>query len=310
MNPGSRNSPSAEPAGVSVPVPPMAHAAQAGPDLISLALSEDLAEAGDITSAAFITEESRSTARIVARETCVVSGIATALEVFRRVDPTLVVTPCRRDGDRVPAGTALIEISGSSRAILSGERTALNFLGRLCGIATQARLYAEAVAGTKTQLLDTRKTTPGWRLLEKAAVKDGGCVNHRMGLYDAVLVKDNHLAALGDLSLLPPVIGRLRSDHPGLSIEIEADTLEQVERLLAMPGIDVLLLDNMATDRMRRAVALRDAVAPGVQLEASGGVTLATIPGIAATGVDRISVGALTHSAPHADLSLEISDAP
>jgi nicotinate-nucleotide pyrophosphorylase (carboxylating) len=278
--------------------------------LIGLALSEDLGETGDITSLAFIPEASRSRARIVAREDCIASGLEVALEVFRRVDPTLEVTPRCDEGDLVAEGSSLIDLYGSSRSILSGERTALNFLGRLCGIATQARRYADAVAGTKAVLLDTRKTTPGWRLLEKAAVKHGGCVNHRMGLFDAALVKDNHLAALGDLALLPPVIAQLRADHPGLPIEIEADTLDQTEQLLGMTGIDVILLDNMSPELMRKAVALRDAKAPAVLLEASGGVTLGKLPEIAATGIDRISVGALTHSAPHADLSLEIADAP
>jgi len=278
--------------------------------LIDLALSEDLGETGDITSRAFIPEASRSRARIVAREDCIASGLEVAVEVFRRVDPTLEVTPRYAEGDLVAEGSSLIDLYGSSRSILSGERTALNFLGRLCGIATQARRYADAVAGTKAVLLDTRKTTPGWRLLEKAAVKHGGCVNHRMGLFDAALVKDNHLAALGDLALLPPVIAQLRADHPGLPIEIEADTLDQTERLLGMTGIDVILLDNMSPELMRKAVALRDAKAPAVLLEASGGVTLGKLPEIAATGIDRISVGALTHSAPHADLSLEIADAP
>jgi len=276
--------------------------------LIGLALSEDLGEAGDITSRAFIPETSRSRARIVAREACVVSGLEVALEVFRRVDPSLEVTPRCAEGDLVAEGSSLIDLYGSSRSILSGERTALNFLGRLCGIAKQARRYADAVAGTKAILLDTRKTTPGWRLLEKAAVKHGGCVNHRMGLFDAALVKDNHLAALGDLALLPPVIAQLRGDHPGLPIEIEADTLDQTEQLLGMTGIDVILLDNMTPETMRRAIALRDAKAPDVLLEASGGVTLGKLSEIAVTGIDRISVGALTHSAPHADLSLEIAD--
>jgi nicotinate-nucleotide pyrophosphorylase (carboxylating) len=278
--------------------------------LIGLALSEDLGETGDITSRAFIPETSRSKARIVAREDCIASGLEVALEVFRRVDPTLEVTPRSAEGDLVAEGSSLIDLYGSSRSILSGERTALNFLGRLCGIATQARRYADAVAGTKAILLDTRKTTPGWRLLEKAAVKHGGCVNHRMGLFDAALVKDNHLAALGDLALLPPVIAQLHADHPGLPIEIEADTLDQSEQLLGMTGIDVILLDNMSPELMRKAVALRDAKAPAVLLEASGGVTLGKLPEIAATGIDRISVGALTHSAQHADLSLEIADAP
>lgn len=275
-------------------------------ELISLALTEDLGKEGDITSKAFIPETSRSRARIVAREACVVSGLETAAEVFRRVDPSLEITPRCAEGDSVEKDSVLIDLRGSSRAILSGERTALNFLGRLCGVATQARLYADSVRGSKVRLLDTRKTTPGWRLLEKAAVKAGGCVNHRMGLYDAVLVKDNHLAALGDLALLPPVITGLRARHPGLPIEVEADTLDQVELLLGMDGIDVILLDNMPADRMRRAVELRNAKAPSVLLEASGGVTLERLPEIAATGVERISVGALTHSAPHADLSLEL----
>ena len=278
--------------------------------LLGLALSEDLGETGDITSRAFIPEASRSKAQIVAREDCIASGLEVAMEVFRRVDPTLEVTPRCAEGDLVAEGSSLIDLHGSSRSILSGERTALNFLGRLCGIATQARRYADAVAGTKAVLLDTRKTTPGWRLLEKAAVKHGGCVNHRIGLFDAALVKDNHLAALGDLALLPPVIAQLRSEHPGLPIEIEADTLDQTERLLGMTGIDVILLDNMTPETMRRAIALRDAKAPDVLLEASGSVTLGKLPEIAATGIDRISVGALTHSAPHADLSLEIADAP
>jgi nicotinate-nucleotide pyrophosphorylase (carboxylating) len=278
--------------------------------LIGLALSEDLGETGDITSRAFIPETSRSKARIVAREDCIASGLEVAVEVFRRVDPTLEVTPRCAEGDLVAEGSSLIDLYGSSRSILSGERTALNFLGRLCGIATQARRYADAVAGTKAVLLDTRKTTPGWRLLEKDAVKHGGCVNHRMGLFDAALVKDNHLAALGDLALLPPVIAQLRSEHPGLPIEIEADTLDQTERLLGMTGIDVILLDNMSPELMSKAVALRDAKAPDILLEASGGVTLGKLPEIAGTGIDRISVGALTHSAPHADLSLEIADAP
>ena len=275
-------------------------------DLISLALLEDLGAAGDVTSQAFITAEATSRARIVSRCDCIASGIATAVEVFRRIDPSLSNIVRSAEGDRLAPGSVLLEISGPTRSILSGERTALNFLGRLCGIATLSRRFADAVRGTKAVLLDTRKTTPGWRLLEKAAVKAGGCTNHRMGLHDAVLVKDNHLAALGDLALLPPVITRLRAEHPGLPIEIEADTLDQVEALLGMKGIDVILLDNMSTAQMTEAVARRNNLAPAVLLEASGGVTLATVAGIAATGVDRISVGALTHSATNADLSLEI----
>jgi nicotinate-nucleotide pyrophosphorylase (carboxylating) len=275
-------------------------------ELISLALSEDLGAAGDVTSRAFIPADSVSLARVVSRCDCIASGVAIAAEVFRRVDQTLTITAHVAEGERLSPGSLLLEISGPTRSILSGERTALNFLGRLCGIAALSRRYADAVKGTGVTLLDTRKTTPGWRLLEKHAVKAGGCTNHRMGLHDAVLVKDNHLAALGDLSLLPPVIARLRSEHPGLPIEIEADTLDQLKTLLGMQGIDVILLDNMSPAQMSEAVALRKKLAPAVLLEASGGVTLASIPGIAATGVDRISVGALTHSAANADLSLEM----
>ena len=286
-------------------------------DLVDLALAEDLGPqgaAGDITSQTFIPESSISSAKIVARSVCVASGLAVAQEVFRRVDPSLTISVACAEGDSLSPGALLLEVTGPTRSILSGERTALNFLGHLCGIATISRRYADALAdafahvgiASAVKLLDTRKTTPGWRVLEKQAVKAGGCVNHRMGLYDAALVKDNHLAALGDLSLLPPVIAKLHAEHPGLPIEIEADTLEQVERLLIMPGIDVILLDNMSPELMIRAVALRAAIAPSVLLEASGGVTLESLGEIARTGVDRISVGALTHSAMNADLSLEL----
>ena len=277
-------------------------------DLIALALAEDLGTGGDVTSRAFIPERSLSQARIVARCNCVASGIETAAEVFRRVDPSLSISPLRAEGEYVSKGSALMEVRGSTRSILSAERTALNFLGRLCGIATLSRRYADAVASTPVKLLDTRKTTPGWRILEKKAVKAGGCVNHRMGLHDAVLVKDNHLAALGNLQLLQPIITELPSDHPELPIEVEADTLEQVETLLTINGINAILLDNMSPDQMKRAVELRNVLAKDVRLEASGGVTLETLPEIAKSGVDRISVGALTHSAQNADLSLEVTN--
>lgn len=277
-------------------------------DLLNLALREDLGDGGDITSKAFIPAESVSRAKIVAREECIASGLSTAAEVFQRIDPDLQVTIRCAEGDHLQKGADLLEVIGSTRSILSGERTALNFLGRLCGVATQSGRYADAVQGINVALLDTRKTTPGWRLLEKQAVKAGGCSNHRMGLHDAVLVKDNHLAALGSLDALPKVISKLHAEHPGLKIEIEADTLEQVERLLGMEGIDVILLDNMPPDTIRKAVALRDATAPEVLLEASGGITLEDLRTIAETGVDRISVGALTHSAPNADLSLELGN--
>jgi nicotinate-nucleotide pyrophosphorylase (carboxylating) len=278
-------------------------------DLIQIALREDLGQAGDVTTKVFIPIDSKSQGRIVARSPCVVSGMSVAREVFLRIDPNLQVTLRCSEGDCMEEGGTLIEVSGSTRSILSAERTALNFLGHLCGIATLSRRYADEVRGTKVQLLDTRKTTPGWRKLEKDAVKAGGCVNHRMGLYDAVLVKDNHLAALGDLALLPPAIDRIRVENPGMALEIEADTLEQVERLLGMSGINVILLDNMTLEMMRRAVDLRSRMATGVLLEASGGVTLESLRSIAETGVDRISVGALTHSVSNADLSLDLVSA-
>jgi len=277
--------------------------------LISLSLAEDLGELGDITSQAFIPAESISLARIVAREDCIASGLSTAAEVFRQIDSQLEVTLCCAEGDWLAKGDPLMALKGSTRSILSGERTALNFLGRLCGVAMLSRRYADELKGSGVTLLDTRKTTPGWRLLEKQAVKAGGCTNHRMGLYDAVLVKDNHLAALGSLDALPVVISKLRAEHPGLPIEIEADTLEQLERLLAMQGIDVILLDNMDTTMLKKAVALRNNLSLGVLLEASGGVKLENLRQIADTGVDRISVGAITHSAPNADLSLELGHA-
>jgi nicotinate-nucleotide pyrophosphorylase (carboxylating) len=280
-------------------------------DIITLALTEDLGSnlaEGDVTSRAFIPRGSQSRARIITRMPCVVSGIETAREVFHRIDPSLKIFSTRDEGALLSKDAVLMEITGSTHSILSAERTALNFLGRLCGIATLSRRYAEAVAGTGVKILDTRKTTPGWRFLEKQAVKAGGCVNHRMGLYDAVLVKDNHLAALGNLSLLPPVIARLREEYPGLSVEIEADTLPQVKQLLSILGIDVILLDNMSRDQLEQAVAMRGALASQILLEASGGITLEALPTLATTGVDRISVGALTHSAPNADLSLELED--
>ncbi len=282
-------------------------------DLLALALAEDLGInhgtgniVGDLTSQAFIPSTSRSFAKIVARTPCIVSGLSPAAKVFKRVDPTLEISCLCQEGDLVEANAVLLTMRGSTRAILSAERTALNFLGRLCGIATLSRRYADAVQGTGVLLLDTRKTTPGWRLLEKQAVRAGGCLNHRMGLHDAVLVKDNHLAALGDLALLPPVLARLRAEHPRLSITVEADTLTQVAHLLTMTGIDVILLDNMSCDLMRQAVTLRAEKASPILLEASGGITLENVPEIARTGVDRISVGALTHSSVNADLSLEL----
>jgi len=276
-------------------------------DLIKSALAEDLG-AGDITSEAFISGEAKSHARIVTRKRAVAAGLFVALEVFRQVDPTLQVTLVAKEGETVEPGATLLEIHGATRSLLSAERVALNFLGRLMGIATLTQSYVSAVAGTGVTILDTRKMTPGWRLLEKEAVKLGGGKNHRMGLFDAILIKDNHLAALGmeQKNILPKKIQELRIKHPNLKIEIEADTLEQIAFFLTIKEVNTLLLDNMSLEEMSRAVVLKNQVSPKVRLEASGGITLENVRTVAETGVDEISLGALTHSALWADLSLEV----
>lgn len=272
------------------------------PDLIALALAEDIGD-GDVTSIYFTGPDRTAKARIVARETCVLAGMIPAREVFRRVDPNLCVQRQAEDGAHLAAGQSALEIEGRAASILTAERTALNFLQRLSGIATLTQKYVAAVAGTPAKILDTRKTTPGWRLLEKAAVASGGGHNHRIGLYDMVMVKDNHLAAGTSLEELQAAIRRVKSERPGTRVELEADTLDQVRSFLTLEGVDVILLDNMPPALLREAVALRR---PGLVFEASGGVTLETIRAIAETGVDFISVGALTHSARSVDLSLEI----
>lgn len=275
--------------------------------LIKSALEEDLG-AGDITSEAFISAEAKSHARIITRKRAVAAGLSVALEVFRQVDSTLQVTLIAKEGETVEPGATLLEIHGATRSLLSAERVALNFLGRLMGIATLTQSYVSAVAGTGVTILDTRKMTPGWRLLEKEAVKLGGGKNHRIGLFDAILIKDNHLAALGSQqkSILPKKIQELRIKHPNLKIEIEADTLEQIAFFLTIKEVSTLLLDNMSLEEMSRAVALKNQMSPEVRLEASGGITLENVRTIAKTGVDEISLGALTHSALWADLSLEV----
>ncbi len=272
------------------------------PDLIALALAEDIGD-GDVTSIYFTGADRTANARIVAREDCILAGMIPALEVFRRVDPDLSVQKRAEDGESLAAGQTALEITGRAASILTAERTALNFLQRLSGIATLTRKYAAAVEGTSAKILDTRKTTPGWRLLEKAAVASGGGHNHRLGLYDMVMVKDNHLAAGTSLEEIQAAIRRVKAERPGTRVELEADTLEQVRDFLTLEGVDVILLDNMPPPLLREAVGLRKA---GVVFEASGGVTLETIRAIAETGVDFISVGALTHSARSVDLSLEI----
>ncbi len=270
-------------------------------DPIAIALAEDIGR-GDLTSRYFVGTERRS-ARIFTKEPAIAAGVEIAAEVFRRVDPQIAVATVRASGTALDAGQTVLEITGAVRSILTAERVALNFLQRLSGVATMTRQFVDAVAGTKARILDTRKTTPGLRALEKAAVLAGGGRNHRFGLFDMVMVKDNHLAAETDLEPLQDAIRRCRADHPAMRIELEADTLDQVRRFLTLMGVDVILLDNMTTAELTEAVEMG---AGRVQFEASGGVSLATVAAIAATGVDFISVGALTHSPRAIDFSLEL----
>ena len=272
-------------------------------DPIAAALHEDLGK-GDITTEFFVPDALHASGRIVTRETAVVAGTGTAAEVFRKVDPTTDVQIVHADGDTVAAGDVIIEVRGLAPSILKAERVALNFLQRLCGIATLTRQFVDAVGNHPAKILDTRKTTPGLRALEKAAVAAGGGVNHRSGLYDMVLVKDNHLAALGGLSGFADQIRRLRKERPNIRIEVEADDLEQARAFVEIDGIDVILLDNMVPAQIREALALRR---NNIKFEASGGVTLKNVRRIAATGVDYISIGALTNSAPAVDLGLEMT---
>ena len=269
--------------------------------LVRLALDEDIG-AGDVTSLYFVPADSHSRARIVAIEPGIAAGCDVAKFVFEQVDAQTAVHVLKPDGASFVRGDALLEISGRSRSLLTAERIALNFLQRLSAIATQTRRYVEAVQPHAVKILDTRKTTPGWRWLEKHAVKCGGGTNHRTGLFDMVMVKDNHLLADGRLDDLQAAIDRVKAEHSNIRVELEADTLDQVRGFLTLRGVDVILLDNMKSDQLRSAVAL---VKGRVQLEASGGVTLETIREIAETGVDFISVGALTHTVRSLDLSLE-----
>lgn len=274
-------------------------------ETIRRALAEDLGS-GDITSECFIPPGHRSRAQIVAKEGGVLAGTEAAGEVFRQVDPATTVEVRRQDGETLAAGDVILEVCGPTRALLAAERTALNFLQRLSGIATLTRRFVDAVAGTKAVILDTRKTTPGLREFERLAVRAGGGVNHRSGLFDQILAKDNHLAVAGDADSLQTAIERAKAAKPDVVVEIEADNLDQVRMLCALPGVGIILLDNMSDDELREAVRIRGD--RNILLEASGGVNLGTVPGIAATGVDRISVGALTHSARAIDLSMEVID--
>lgn len=272
-------------------------------ELIKMALKEDIGE-GDVTSAYFIPEERMARAFLTVRREGVVSGAAIAKQVFLEVDPTLDVQVMVEDGSRVGEGAMLMKVEGKARSILTAERTALNFMQRLSGVATLTARYVDEVKHTRAQILDTRKTTPGYRALEKQAVLDGGGTNHRMGLYDRAMVKDNHLAAEGGLEALQAAIHLLKSEKPNVQVELEADRLDQVAEFLKLEGVDYILLDNMSLEDMRKAVAMRDDNSK-VRLEASGGVNLDTVKDIAETGVDFISVGALTHSAPALDIGLD-----
>lgn len=276
-----------------------------GPDIIDLALAEDIGP-GDVTVKWFTDPAAAATARIVTRQEACLAGVDVAAEVFQRVDPELEVTILRENGSALTRGDAVLSVSGRAGSILTAERTALNFIQRLSGTATMARAFVQAVAGTGAKILDTRKTTPGMRALEKAAVAAGGATNHRMGLHDMVMVKDNHLAICPGVEDLQSMVTRARAENPSLKIEIEADTVEQALAFASLRGVDVVLVDNMCLDDLHKVVAARPA---GVAIEASGGVTLATVRQIAETGVDFISTGAMTHSAPSVDFGLDFEAA-
>jgi nicotinate-nucleotide pyrophosphorylase (carboxylating) len=273
--------------------------------LVKLALAEDFGAAGDVTSLALIPAKLQGRAAFVSRAEGVVAGLPAVALVLAAVDNRLVFEPLVNDGTRVERGTLLATVTGPMRGILVAERTALNFLQRLSGVASLTARFVQAIAGLPARILDTRKTTPGWRLLEKYAVRQGGGHNHRMGLYDGILIKDNHLAALA--AQHSDMWQRLHTALPDVRstvVEIEVETLEQLRQVLPMRP-DIVLLDNMTPEQMHQAVALRNQLAAGIQLEASGRVNLETVRAIAETGVDRISVGALTHSAPALDIALD-----
>ena len=272
---------------------------------VQLALHEDIGS-GDVTTLAIVPESAVSVAVMRARDSLVVAGLAFAEAAFRELSTEVKIETPVRDSQRVGDGDTLLKISGPSRALLTAERIALNFVQRLSGVATLTAQFVDAVKDTHTQILDTRKTTPGWRRFEKYAVACGGGRNHRIGLYDQVLIKDNHLAALREErpNAIAAAVGRAREKFPQLKVEVEADTLEQVEQA-ADAGADIILLDNMNLVQLRLAV---QKVRGRAQTEASGGVNLASVRAIAETGVDFISVGALTHSARAVDIGLDFEE--
>lgn len=272
--------------------------------VVRLALAEDLGRAGDMTAMACIPQGARMRAAFAARKAGVLAGINCVRLAVRAMDPAASIDLRLRDGDAFEAGAVLAEVEADARAFLSAERTALNLLGRLSGVATLTRAYVDAVRGTKARIADTRKTTPGLRALEKHAVACGGGMNHRFGLDDAILIKDNHVAVCGGVA---QAVRRARAFAPHLmKVEVEVDGLDQLDEALALipegVGPDVIMLDNFALDDLREAVRRAEG---RVVLEASGGVDLSTVRGIAETGVDVISVGALTHSAPVLDIGLD-----
>ena len=268
--------------------------------LIDQALEEDIGP-GDITTECLIPSDLKGSGKIVAKESLVLSGIDIARNVFERLDSHMTWQNHYRDGDVVACGATVVEITGKLRALLSAERVALNFLQRLSGIATQTRSYIDKLGNSHARLVDTRKTAPGWRVLEKYAVRVGGANNHRMGLYDGVLIKDNHIAACGGIKT---AVARIRERISHLmKIEVEVTTINEVHEALAA-GVDIIMLDNMRTSKIREAVGL---IGKRAIVEISGGVTDIALEKLAQTGVDIISVGALTHSARCVDLSMRIT---
>jgi nicotinate-nucleotide pyrophosphorylase (carboxylating) len=270
-------------------------------EAVTRALAEDLGRAGDVTSIATIPADASARAKVVAREAGVIAGLPIVAAALRKLAPDIAIAAHARDGDGVAAKTMLMDIAGSARAVLAAERVALNLLGRLSGVATATHEFVRRVAGTRTRICCTRKTTPGLRALEKYAVRCGGGFNHRFGLDDAILIKDNHIAVAGGIR---PVLERAKACAGHLvKIEIEVDTLDQLDEVLAVGMADAVLLDNMSIDELRKAVAM---VKGRFVLEASGGITLDTIAAVAATGVDYASSGWITHSAPNLDVALDI----
>jgi len=271
--------------------------------LIEDALAEDIGE-GDVTTLWTVPEKRTNQAHIVAKQSLVVSGVDVAVEVLRRVGPTLEIDVRLGNGHAADVGDVICSVSGPTRSILTAERVALNFLGHLSGIATFTRRFVDAIDGTDARIVDTRKTTPGWRQMEKRAVRHGGGENHRHGLYDMVLIKDNHIAAAGEPE---QALARVKHHNTnGLPVEIEVTTVQQLTRVLPF-GVDRVLLDNMSLEMLRDCVRRVQAWGDRRPLtEASGNVSLGTVRSIAETGVDLISVGALTHSAPVADFSLRV----